>query len=97
MRQFDIVKLSGGALAVLVQADLLDTTQTRVVIPLLPVKAVNPNPKLHPIVEVAGKPYLVATELLGAVLAKELKQTIGSISDRQWDIRRALDLVFVGV
>ena len=97
MRQFDLVKLSDGSLAILVQADLLDTTLTRVVAPLLLLKGVKATPKLHPTFEVAGKTYLLATEQLGAVLLKDIKKVVGSMKDREWDIRRALDLVFVGV
>jgi toxin CcdB len=78
-----------------VQADLLDTTQTRVVAPLLLLKGVKPAPKLHPTFEISGKTYLLATEQLGAVLAKDIKKVVASCRDREWDIRRALDLVFV--
>jgi len=28
---------------------------------------------------------------------KDIKKVVGSMKDREWDIRRALDLVFVGV
>lgn len=58
MRQFDLVKLSDASLAILLQADLLDATQTRVVAPLLLLKGVKATPKLHPIFEIAGKTYL---------------------------------------
>jgi toxin CcdB len=97
MRQFDVVKLSDGSLAILLQANLLDDTRTRVVAPLLPLKGVTPTPKLHPTFDVAGKTYLMATEQLGAVLSKDITRSLRSAVDREWDTRRALDLVFVGV
>jgi toxin CcdB len=97
MRQFDLVKLSDGSFAVLVQADLLDATRTRVVAPLLLLKGVEATPKLHPTFEISGKTYLLATEQLGAVLVKDIKKVVTPLKDREWDIRRALDLVFVGV
>jgi toxin CcdB len=97
MRQFDLVKLSDGSMAILLQADLLDSTQTRVVAPLILQKGVKPTPKLHPTFEVSGKIYLLATEQLGAVFASDIKKIVGPMKDREWDIRRALDLVFVGV
>ncbi len=97
MRQFDLVKLSDGSLALLIQADLLDATKTRVVAPLLLLKGVKATPKLHPTFEISGKNYLLATEQLGAVLIGDIKKVLRSMKDREWEIRRALDLVFVGV
>jgi hypothetical protein len=97
MQQFDIVMLVDKSLAIVLQADLLDTTRTRVVAPLLLIKGILPTKKLQPVFEVADKSYLMATELLGAVLAKDIKRVIANARDREWDIRRALDLVFVGV
>jgi toxin CcdB len=97
MRQFDVVKLSDGSLAILIQADLLDATHTRVVAPLIVLKGVKATARLHPIFEIVGKTYLLATEQLGAVLVKDIKKVVTSAKDREWDIRRALDLVFVGV
>ena len=97
MRQFDIVKLSDGSLAIQIQADLLDATQTRVVAPLLLLKGVKATPKLHPTFEISGNTYLLATEQLGAVLIKDFKMVLASAKDREWDVRRALDLVFMGV
>ena len=97
MRQFDIVKLSDGSLAIQIQADLLDATQTRVVAPLLLLKGVKAAPKLHPTFEISGNTYLLATEQLGAVLIKDFKMVLASAKDREWDVRRALDLVFMGV
>jgi hypothetical protein len=32
---------------------------------------------------------------MGAVLAKDVKRVVGSAKNHEWDIRRALDLVFV--
>jgi toxin CcdB len=97
MQQFDIVRLADGAVAIVIQADLLDAAKTRVVAPLLPTQGVKPTPRLHPGFTVAGESYLLATEQLGAVLAKDIKTVLGSARDREWDIRHALDLVFVGV
>jgi hypothetical protein len=75
MRQFDLVKLSDGSMAIQLQADLLDSTQTRVVAPLILQKGVKPTPKLHPTFEISGKTYLLATEQLGAVLASDIKKS----------------------
>ena len=97
MRQFDIVRLKGGQLAVVLQSDLLDDRETRVVAPLFPSSMIKPTPRLHPIVRVRRRSYLLATEKLGAVRRRDVESVIGSIADREYEIRRALDIVFVGI
>ena len=34
---------------------------------------------------------------MGSFHLKSIKNVIGTMKDREWDIRRAIDLVFVGV
>lgn len=97
IRQFDVVRLGRSALAVVLQADLLDETNTCVVAPLLHAAAVIATTRLHPTVEVEGKAYIIATEKLAAVHRRELGATVMSLKESEWDIRRALDLVLVGV
>ena len=97
MRQFDLVQIGRSSYALLLQADLLDSTNTQVVAPLIEVKSVKPTTKLHPLVEVKGRKYIVAVEKMSAVHRGEIKTVVGSMKDREWDVRRALDLVFVGV
>ena len=53
--------------------------------------------KLHPTFEIAGRSYLLAAEELGAVFVEDIEKAARSMKDREGDIRRALDLVFVGV
>ena len=97
MRQFDIVRLSDRSLAVLLQADLLHHTNARVVAPLLPIAAVAPTARLHPVFKVGRREYLMATDKLSAIPLAEISSVVSSMRDREGDIRRALDIVFLGV
>jgi toxin CcdB len=96
MHQFDIVRLKSGQLAVVLQSDLLDDRETRVVAPLFPSTLITPTPRLHPIVRLKRKTFLIATEKLAAVLVREVDGVIGSAAKHEYDIRRALDIVFIG-
>ena len=97
MRQFDLVQIGASSLAVILQADLLDTTNTWVVAPLILASAVTATEKLHPKMTVKGRHYIVAVGKLAAVHRQEIGKVLGSMKEREWDIRGALDLVFVGV
>ena len=97
MRQFDVVRLKGGQLGVILQADLLDDRQTRIVAPLFPSSEIIPTPRLHPVVRIGRRNYLIATEQLAAILKRDVEVVIGSVGEREYEVRRALDLVFFGV
>jgi toxin CcdB len=97
MRQFDIVRLSDLSLAILLQADLLLGTQTRVVAPLLPQSVFASKGRLHPMFRVERREYLMATEKLSAIPIADIGTVIMSAREREYDIRRALDVVFLGV
>lgn len=97
MRQFDVVRLTGGQLGVLLQADLLDDRETRIVAPLFPSSAIMPTPVLHPLINVGRRRYLMATEKMSVVAKGAIETVLGSVADREYEIRRALDIVFIGV
>ncbi len=97
MRQFDVVELSDRSLAVVLQADLLDSTLTAVVAPLVRTSAIKPAARLHPIIRVDRQDYAVLVDRLAAIRRSTIKKSLMSARDREWDFRRALDLVFVGV
>jgi toxin CcdB len=96
MRQFDIVRLHDRKLAVILQTDLLNERETRVVAPLIPGKSVKMTPKLHLNIRVARKVYILATEKMSAIDRSEIATVIGSVAERDYEIRRALDIVFSG-
>ncbi|WP_027053875.1 CcdB family protein [Mesorhizobium erdmanii] len=80
-----------------VQSDLLDSFNTRVVVPLLPVATVPPPMrKLHPIFEINGRKLIMATHLIAAVPASELGETRLNLTKHHDDIVAALDMLFQG-
>jgi hypothetical protein len=97
MRQWDIVALADKSYAVVLQADLLDYAGYRIVAPLVLAKAFKPAAKLHLPVRVARRDYLVIVDKMAAIHLRSIGSVVGSLKAREWDIRRALDLVFVGV
>lgn len=104
MQQFDICRLRptgdrrrAVALVVILQADLMSDLETRVVAPVAPINDFKPISKMRPEFEVAGKRYHMIADRMSVLTRKEIGSVVASVQDRQWDIRRALDLVFVGV
>jgi len=98
MARYDVYPNPDGAGYLLdVQADLLDTLNTRVVVPLMPVKqAPKPAKGLNPIFVFHGDEYVMVTQLLAAVLRSLLKIPIANLSDDFADITNALDMTFQG-
>jgi toxin CcdB len=97
--RFDLFRRPRGAPGYLlqIQSDFLDRLETRVVAPLLPPDAVpRPIRDLHPRFEIEGQPYLMATQLLGAIPRRELGPSVGSLAAQQDDITRALDVLITG-
>lgn len=84
---------SGEGYVVDVQADLLESLRTRVVIPLLPRGAIKVVRDLNPIVRVDDQEYAVMTQELSAVPRSDLRRKVGSLSDRRDEITRALDVL----
>ena len=104
MQQFDICRLKAArgttrsaGLVLILQADLMDTLQTRVVAPLVPVNALPAMAKLRPEFIIDGKRLRLITDRLSVLACNDIGAVAASARDREWDIRRALDLVFVGV
>jgi toxin CcdB len=97
MRQFDVVRLRDGTLVLLLQADLLSDVNTRVVAPLIEAKRIKPVAKLQPIIRIGRTPYVALVDKMSAIMTAEIRAVVASKRDQEWDFRRALDLVFVGV
>jgi len=97
MRQFDVVRLRRGELVVVLQNNLLDHFSTRVIVPLLPPAEVRPTPRLHPLVRIGRRNYVVATEQITTVRAAEVAAIVGSAKAIEHEIRRALDIIWTGV
>jgi len=98
MAQFGLFANPDGAGYLLdVQADLFDYFDTRVIVPLLPAGTTPPPVKrLHPVFEIEGKRYVMATPLLAAVPARILRQPVGNLGQHHDEIVAALDMLFQG-
>jgi toxin CcdB len=98
MPQFDLYAGLGTAkgYVVDVQADLLDSLDTRVVIPLLSRQQVEIMRELTPVIEINGEPYVLLTQELTAIPRRELRTKVGTLNEYRDEIRRALDILLVG-
>ena len=104
MRQFDICRLRAGAsgrrrteLLVILQANLNSDLDTRVVAPLVTGDALPAIGRLRPTIEFDGRPYRLISDRLSVLHRKSIGACVGSCADNEYDIRRSLDIVFVGV
>lgn len=97
MAQFDVYRLRGRALVVDLQSETLEDFSTRVVAPLhLRGKVPVPATRLHPLVNVLGESYVLATHLLTAVAARDLGTPVASLEAKRYTIIAALDMVLTG-
>ena len=98
MSQFDVHALTAGdGLVVDVQSDLIVSTRTRAVIPLLdPSSAPERAATLHPTVLVGDVPFVLATHLIGAVPEPILKSPVASLQSQRDKVVRAMDWLFQG-
>ncbi|MEP3047173.1 MAG: CcdB family protein [Roseibium sp.] len=98
MAKNDLYRLTSSQTLVLdVQADLLDSLNTRVVVPLMPKdEAPAPAKFLNPVFNWDGEEFVMATQFLSAVSMSELGEPIGSLDEHFQEITRALDMVFQG-
>jgi toxin CcdB len=97
MAQFHVYRLAGGQLVLDLQTDLIDTG-TRVVAPLIP-SDTGPTPlrRLEPVLDVAGTAHVLHTAEMAAIPSALLKApAVANLTDADYEIRNALDMVFSG-
>jgi len=97
MAQFQAYRLTDGRLLLDLQTDLIDTG-SRVVAPLIPLSE---GParirRLEPAFEIGGVAYVLHSAEMAAVPAALLKgPPLADLSGFDYEIRRALDMVFSG-
>ncbi|MBF0416159.1 MAG: CcdB family protein [Magnetococcales bacterium] len=102
MAQFDLYPYdkSGSRVAWLVdvQSNLMDTLQTRIVIPLYPMDSRHKLIRgLNPTVDLFGGMFFLSTPEMAAVHVRELKQPTGSLFEMRNQIMAAMDLLFTGI
>ena len=100
MARLDVhARRDGGAGYLLdVQADLLSTLMTRLVVPLLPITlAPTPAGRLNPTFDVDGRRVAMVTQFAAAVHVRELGNTVASLAAEHEQVVAALDLLITGV
>ncbi|MEM0908767.1 MAG: CcdB family protein [Pseudomonadota bacterium] len=96
--QFDIARLPSGQLAIVIQSDLLETTPTRVVIPLIQHRPGDtPTPRLNPVITVSGDQYILVTQQITTLRTETLTTIIASASEHRDPIIRAIDMLLSGI
>lgn len=102
MAQFDVHqnrnKSAGGASLLLdLQSDFLASLPSRLVAPLRSAKSFPARiDRLHPIVTVGGKRYVLAMSEMAAVGRLLLGSKVGSLNSRRFDIINAMDFLISG-
>jgi len=80
-----------------VQADLLDTLATRVVVPLVTASAMGKDIKhLNPRFTIGTAAVFMSTAELAGIPARSLGEKIGSLKDQHHEIIAALDFLLTG-
>ena len=96
--QFDLYRMQGGGLVVVLQNDLLDGLRTRVVAPLVPANSVERVMKsLNPTVSLGEETYLVMPQLAATLALAEMGEKVGSLAVMQDAIVRAVDALLSGI
>ncbi len=82
-----------------VQSDLLDDLNSRIVIPLSPLKILNENnvKKLCPVIKVEEKSFVLLTHQLTSVPKSILKKESISLENYRYEILGAIDLLLTGI
>ncbi len=100
MARFDVYKYSEGVPLVLdVQADFLSDLNTRMVVPLVALEGAEAEvlPRLKPVLNVAGTPYVMVTTDMAAQPKSALGPLVTNIEDQYRDtVTTALDFLFQG-
>jgi toxin CcdB len=99
MARLDVYPMPGNrpGFVVDVQTQFLDHLATRAVVPLIQRDRVPPPVKdLNPVFDVAGGAYVLVTQAIASVPAKELKTPVASLGNRHDDVTRALDILLIG-
>ncbi|HEX8300905.1 CcdB family protein [Sphingomonas sp.] len=98
MAQFDVHRAPNGTLLVDCQADSLAHLNTRLVVPLLAIEKVPPAAdRLHPVLELDGKAFVLAIQMTASIPARDIGRPVGSLEAERYTIVGAVDLLLTGV
>ena len=97
MAKFDVYLLRGATLVVDCQADLLRDLNTRLVVPLIPVReAPKPAARLNPVFQIDGEAYAMATQAAATIPVAELQSRVATLVEHDITIGNALDMLISG-
>ncbi len=89
--------LQGPGYLLDVQSEVLQSLNTRIVVPLLPrADAPIPAARLNPVFTIAGSDYVMVTQFMAAVPLSSLQEPEGSLLAQHDRIVAALDMLFQG-
>lgn len=104
MAQFDVYRNASPDTAVVipyvmeVQADLLVSLATRVVVPLYRQDVISsPIDQLHPVFLFLGERLVLSTAELAGIPKAMLGESVGSLAEYRAEIIAALDFLFSGI
>ena len=102
MKQFDICEnlhrttAPRAPLVVVLQSDLLEPVEVRLVAPLVHASLMTPIKRLMPEFSVAGNPYILSMLELVSLRRQLVGKTIGSLGAERDKIMSAFDLLILG-
>jgi toxin CcdB len=84
---------------VAIQNGLLESLNSRLVIPLTPVSRADKTypDNLCPVISIAGKTYALLTQQMAAVAGTLLKKKAGSLAEYRTEIIAAVDFLITGI
>ena len=99
MARFDLYADPGGNGYLLdVQADLLGSLNTRVVVPVIPrAKAPPPARELNPVFNIRSEQHVMVTQFLSAVPILHLAEPVANLLAHDTEITNALDMLLNGI
>jgi toxin CcdB len=103
MAQFDVYKAPRGgdhSLLVDVQTDFLSSMESRVVVPLIARKKLNPKERLarlNPMCEIDGIEYVLITQELAAIPTSVLGKRVATLAPHRDEIVSAIDMLITGI
>ena len=104
MAQFDVYRNSNRATQkrvpylLDVQSDLLSQFPTRIVVPLVSLKALGaPAERLHPAFRVEGRKVVMMTAQLAGIAKDLVRDRVTSLATRRFEIIAAIDFLISGI
>jgi len=80
-----------------IQADLLESLATRLVVPLVPASDFGkPIERLNPLIRIGNRNFVLATAEMAAIPLKGLGEEVGSLKTHSAEILAAVDFLISG-